>query len=146
MNWQKLDKYRPLILVAVIVIATGVVFVAKSTVHSVQKHTVNGTLDLSDVAFVDLKNGDACEGSGGYDDIVDGAQVKVVDGNGSTLALSELRGGTADGNGSCKFTFEIANIKKSAFYTFTVSHRGGLDFSAKDLATADYKVDFTLGQ
>lgn len=110
-------------------------------------HNITGSLSLHDpTSFANLSNGDACEGSGGYSDIKQGAQTVASDSHGTVLALSQLDAGQADGAaGDCKFGFTIDSVPYSDFYKFQISHRGELDYSYQELSTNDFSISTTLG-
>jgi hypothetical protein len=75
--------------------------------------------------------GETCSGNGGYDDLIPGAQVKVSDASGKTLALGRLDPGKYDAQlGTCTFTFTVPGTPaKQAFYGVMVSHRTGPQFT-----------------
>lgn len=109
-------------------------------------NTVTGTLSLhDDQLFGADQSGSACQGSGGYDDIAEGAQVVASDGSGKVLAVSQLDAGKADGSGSCVFSFTINNVPYSNFYQLEVSHRGELDYSYQQLSASNFNIATTLG-
>lgn len=109
-------------------------------------HDITGSLSLHDTTtFSSMQNGDACEGSGGYSDITQGAQAVASDSNGTVLALSQLNAGQADGNGNCVFSFTIPSVPYSNFYKFQVSHRGELDYSYQQISANNFSISTTLG-
>ena len=111
------------------------------------KHTVTGTLALSDSAsFSGLSTGDSCYGEGGYDDMHSGAQVVVEDETGKTLGTGELGTGTYDGS-SCDFAFSVAGVSKASFYRVSAgnSSRTGPQYSFADLSNRNWQVSLTLG-
>jgi hypothetical protein len=79
---------------------------------------------------------------GGYNDIVAGAQVVIEDGTGSTLATTDLRGGTLGMHG-CTFTFE-ADVLDAPFYRITVTHRGAVTYSRDDMERSGWHADLKL--
>lgn len=87
--------------------------------------------------------GDECRGDGGYSDIRQGAQVRVSDGSGSLLATSSLEAGERRGR-FCDFAFTI-EVPDADFYTFEVTSRGELSYSAEELEERGYIVGFELG-
>ena len=140
-----LRKYRKQIIVAVSVIILAIIGLS-SLINRSSLITVDGTLTLGDFTkFGNMKAGDSCEGTGGYDDINRSTQVVAKDGN-DILAITSLGAGSADSTGNCLYSFTLNNIDKKDFYSFEVSHRGVLNFSYDELKDQDYKVDFTLGE
>lgn len=113
----------------------------------VTEHVVSGDLSLTDSSSTsDLAAGDGCSGSGGYDDMTEGAQVVLEDGDGSTLATSSLSNGEYDGS-ACVFTFSLTGATKAKFYVVKVgSSRGDMRYSYAELAGQDWTVHLTLGE
>ena len=97
-------------------------------------------MELLDSATAD--NG--CVGTGGYDDISAGASVTVRDGNGKTLATSELGSGDALSGVGCTYEFTV-DVPDADFYRVEVSHRGELEFSRGELEQAGWEVHASLG-
>ncbi|MCH9036369.1 MAG: hypothetical protein IH860_03485 [Chloroflexi bacterium] len=133
--------------------------------------TIRGTLTLSDEDTL-WSHGAPCSGSGGYDDIREGAQVVVKNEEGEVIATSSLQQGTGrdllvalleaadelEGKETptsasgfeglelvvCVLPFEVA-VPNAAFYSVEVSHRGELSYSREELDEIDWSVDFELG-
>lgn len=88
---------------------------------------------------------------GGFEDLTEGAQVKVINGNGDTVGLGELGAGLvsweSDKNLGCQFTFEIDGVPTDEkFYEILIADRDPSEtYSADDLEQADWHVDLTLG-
>lgn len=113
--------------------------------------TTHGTLTLTSTINLDgyadniagsaatLANttGETCSGAGGYDDLIPGAQVKVSDASGKTLALGQLDPGKYDAQlGTCTFTFTVPGTPaEQAFYGVMVSHRGAPQFTYAQMKT-----------
>lgn len=103
---------------------------------------VTGTLTLTDDKAI-WSLGMDCQGSRGFDDIREGAQVIVTDADGKTVAVSRLGRGTASTSTSCVFPVEIKGVPGgSDFYGITVSHRRGLTYSADEIRQP---LQLTLG-
>jgi hypothetical protein len=89
--------------------------------------TIHGSLTLRDpdAGFADMPE---CRGSGGYDDIHQGAQVTVTDPDGTVLAIGSLGPGRITGLGlgdSCRFQFSIGDVPAGhGLYGIQVTHRG----------------------
>jgi hypothetical protein len=109
-----------------------------------QTHDVAGTFDLFDDRFLYQADGSSCSGFGGYGDIRAGIPVTVRDESGTLLASSSLRGGEVEGL-RCVFTFELAGVERSEFYTFEVGRRGELTYSHAELVANGWHVGFYLG-
>jgi hypothetical protein len=119
---------------------------------------IHGSLALSDIdtsEFTDLSVtnlGDTCYGTGGYDDISEGAQVVLRDGEGKVIGTSSLNEGhsnlgceVGDVIAICTFEFIIEDVPSSDFYSVEVSHRGEINFSHEELERQGWEVSLTLG-
>ena len=75
-----------------------------------------------------------CHGTGGYDDMDEGGQVKVTV-DGKTVGTGSLEKGVSiDQNYGCKFAFNVADVPGgSKFYSVEVTHRGAIDYKEEDL-------------
>ncbi len=103
---------------------------------------ITGTLDLNDIDTA--LNG--CVGTGGYDDISEGANVVVKDQSGRILASSSLNAGTANG-ANCAYTFTLGGVRADQDqYTLTITHRGDITESATQLRDAGWAFSVSLGQ
>src|SRR5690606_3277025 len=75
--------------------------------------------------------------SGGYADIVDGAQVLLLDSHGEPVAKGRLSAGeTSDEDMKyCVFPFEIseAAVEEGSLYSVQISHRDGPTYSVDEL-------------
>lgn len=139
------EKYRIQIITVVSTLVLAIICVSL-LMNNNSSITVNGTLVLGDFTkFGNMKIGDSCEGSGGYNDINSITQVVAKDGN-DIVAITSLGTGSADGTGNCSYSFTFDKIAKKNFYSFEVSHRGALNFSYDELKDQDYRVDFSLGE
>jgi len=80
-------------------------------------------------------SGNDCQGASdsGYDDIRLGAQVTVTDQSGKTIAVSELEQGMYTGSDMCVFPFKVKVPSGKKFYGVTVSHRGMIQFTEKQM-------------
>jgi len=99
-----------------------------------------------DRLLASLKSGETypCpRGAGGsYGDVVAGGQVVVQDGKGNALATSTLTGGLVNTRG-CTFAFQV-EVSDVDFYGVTVTDRGELTYSRKDMVTNQWQVVTTL--
>ena len=108
-------------------------------------HRVTGTMTLFNSGFITRADGQGCEGTSGYNDIDEGTQVTVTDGDGKTLGVGKLGIGKSE-NGSCIFDFSVPNVPEAGFYKIEVAHRGELSYSKQELASKDWRVEVALGQ
>lgn len=131
-----------LLIASAVVVTAGPAFAAD--------HTIKGTVTLTDSGIVS-GGGPTCSGGGGYDDMRAGAQVRVRDGNGKTLAVSSLRTGKSVADPkyhivvTCIFPFTVKVAPDAKFYGIEVAHRGELTYSKRQLDKKKWRVDFTLG-
>lgn len=106
---------------------------------------MTGDLELTD-GVSGLEAGDLCSGRGGYDDIQAGAQITLQDGEGTTLATTELGQGVYDGQ-ACVFRFALEGVEKSEFYVLEMGNvlRGEQSYAHEELVDQDWTVHLTLG-
>lgn len=106
-------------------------------------HDVAGTFDLimDDQATL----GAPCSGTGGYDDIQSGAQVKVTNQDGTLIGTGDLGAGERAEGRRCHFEFNIADLPDAEFYSFELGRRGELTYSKADMEAADWTVAMSLG-
>lgn len=122
---------------------------AASPSPSDSAHVITGSITLygTDVwEFAGSNSSSPCKGEGGYNDVSEGAQVLVRDGEGGILATGHLLAGASLGERTnCVFMFSVSNVGNAAFYAIEVSHRGELTYSAAEMEGMDWRVSFTLG-
>lgn len=114
--------------------------------------TVRGhlTLEATDIAWSAGGEGvgNGCQGSGGYDDIAEGATVVVRDAKGDRVAVGQLGPGEGvDANlgieaAYCRFAFKVPDVDSdSKILSVEVTHRGEITFKRADAGA----VEVTLG-
>jgi hypothetical protein len=139
MDESRLMKRLLVILVACLTLAAcgG----GSSKLGAAKPIQVGGKMKLVGVgAFRDLNGqtgttGDQCEGSGGYSDMADGAEVVISDDSGKTLQITQLEPGSIGDSGeSCYFAFNTTVPAGDKFYGITISHRGTVKFAEADVA------------
>jgi hypothetical protein len=92
--------------------------------------TLDGSFELTDGAVDDGLGG--CEGSGGYEDIAEGASVTVYDAAGAVIATGSLGTSTYE-LGTCTFDVSVGHVPKGEdFYKVEVSHRGTVQLTADE--------------
>jgi hypothetical protein len=105
--------------------------------------TATGTFTLLDrdgdgvggeAEYGEIGKGAPCFGTGGYDDIREGAPVLIRDDAGTTVGEGRLEYARTIGRLSCVFTFTIEDVASGAeFYEVEVSGRGGTNFTQDEL-------------
>lgn len=97
---------------------------------------VNGQMVLQDPSGFtsDGTTGDQCDGSGGYNDIDQGAEVVIADDRGTTLTITTLDAGTVQTDGNCQFPFTASVPAGKGYYGITVTHRGTVKFPESDMS------------
>jgi hypothetical protein len=86
-------------------------------------------------------SGNECVGKGPFSDLLGGAEVRISDGSGQTLAMSRLGMGIADttttdlASGFCDFTFDASVPSGHGSYTIQVTQHGAQTFGEKQMAT-----------
>ncbi|WP_432053714.1 hypothetical protein [Streptomyces sp. bgisy022] len=92
--------------------------------------TLEGTFALTEDALV---VGDKCVGTGGYDDIINGAAVTVYGAKGDVIATGQLGDSKKTGVGACEFKVAVPDVPRGErFYKVEVSHRGTIQLSAEE--------------
>lgn len=105
-----------------------------------------------DAAVAIARVGSRCVGneavkSGGFDDIVPGAQILVKNGSGTILATSVLGEGVVTEGRTyhfCEFPFSVQNVPASDFYVIEMGSRGGMTYSVQDLEQQNWQVSLKL--
>ncbi|GCB00964.1 hypothetical protein NCCNTM_45980 [Mycolicibacterium sp. NCC-Tsukiji] len=105
--------------------------------HVLEKATVKGRFSLLDkepsaYSTPISVSGSSCSGSGGYSDIDQGTQVTVKNGKGDVLATTTLGAGSG-GRYVCTFPFSFQITEGEDRYVVSVSRRGEMSYSFKDL-------------
>ncbi len=102
--------------------------------------TVSGTFALTDRDGFFRYQG-SCSGDGGYDDIDEGTQVVIRDGNETKVAIGALGAGFPS-RGTCVFDFSVPDVPKGGgIYSVEVGHRGEVSFKETEANT----LALTLG-
>lgn len=121
-----------------------------TTVGQVITGTVIVQRDLGAV----IREGDQCAGIGGFNDIVEGAQVTAKDQAGTILAVGRLGRGVGIKSGRttlafyviwCQLEFTVGPVSKQPFYQVEVGRRSPVTYSHEELASKNWHVDLTLG-
>ncbi|MEX2253839.1 MAG: zinc ribbon domain-containing protein [Acidimicrobiia bacterium] len=102
---------------------------------------VSGTFTLFDQDTADLD----CIGTGGYNDIGPGTEVRVSDEGGTVLATGALGSGKDLEGLGCIYRFSLKTVPDANFYEFEVAHRGGITYSRAKLENQEWRVDLSLG-
>lgn len=109
--------------------------------------TITGTIELNSSDVEAPGDGSCDSGTGGYEDIDDGAQVTLTNEMGTILGTTQLGAGTAgDAPSVCDFSFTFGQVAaKAKFYSVQVSHRGQITDSAAELKGTGWVFSLTLG-
>ena len=107
--------------------------------------TVKGTLDLTSIDGIQGDGEDAgasCHGQSGYDDIDEGAQVVIKDGDSKRIAVGSLGAGTlmtsiTDAETPrCEFTFKVKDVPdKGSIYTIAIGNRDDYTFKKSEASS-----------
>lgn len=89
-------------------------------------------------AAVEADDGYTCEGTGGYDDMVDGSQVVISSDAGKTLGLGAIVGDGVftgyDNDGACTMGWVVKGVATTEkFYNIKIGHRDGPKWTLADL-------------
>lgn len=106
--------------------------------------TITGKVGLTDIDG-DWTEGEPCSGSGGYEDLREGARVTVADGGGETIAVGRVDDSKAENEFGCLLSFTVEDVPSSDFYDIEVASRGGLKYSHQELEDDEWDVFLTIG-
>lgn len=145
---------RPLVAAALgLVVGAGLVGGAwaasgSSGPAALASFTLHGSLDLAGDHIPVPPENTNCEGTGGYDDIVEGAAVTVYDAGGKVVAEGTLGAGVyadpVNFTGDCEFPFTVLNVPSGAkFYQEEITHRGKITMSVAEAQSGTFGA--TLG-
>jgi hypothetical protein len=128
---------RPRVLIGLGVLAAAIIVavVLLVTLSGSSTFTVHGTAEVKGTDSFVATGGanNECAGTGGYDDLAQGADVVVTDNASRTIAVGSVTGSAAAGN-ACVLTFEIPKVPSGKkFYGIEVSHRGVVHFMEKEM-------------
>lgn len=140
-----------LLLVLAVLLALALAACGGSGSKAPTTKTINGTFTLArglDTGEYDSDNfveyGGGCGGTGGYEDIDSGLQVRVSNEAGTVIGTGALGSSAVTPNG-CTFTFSVPNLPVAKFYKVEVGNRGELSYSYEEMEAAGWKAEFTLG-
>lgn len=93
--------------------------------------------------------GSWCQGDGAYQDLREGAAVKVTDAAGKLIAVGHLGEGElgytfAAGN-YCGFPFTVTDVPEIEFYVIEVNYYGQTVFTFGDMEKAGWELSFEIG-
>jgi hypothetical protein len=93
------------------------------------------------------RSGDDCEGKGGYDDLQEGTQVRILSEDGDLVATTAFDLGeiVTDPFG-CRWNFEVEVPNDLDFYSVEASHRGGISYSRSELEDENWIVHLSIGE
>lgn len=111
---------------------------------------LHGTFTLRDTSYssfggssVYTHNDGSCSGTGGYNDIAEGASVQVYDAAGKVIATGVL-GASDMVSSECVFTLLVPEVPTGEeFYQVEVTNRGKVTVTAEEAKAG--KVALTLG-
>jgi hypothetical protein len=124
-----------------------------TTTTTITTAAIKGTIALGSGDHRSSADSSVCWGDRGYDDISEGTDVVVRDGDGVVIGTSSLDAGlrierTEDfGNYSfwhCEFSFAVSVPADSPFYAVEVSHHDELTYSNADMVARNWTVAFSL--
>ncbi len=97
--------------------------------------TLEGTFTLNEDA---TEYDGGCLGTGGYDDIREGASVTVYGASGDVIATGAL-GDSTYSDYTCSYDIAVPDVPKGEkFYKVEVSHRGTLQLSAEEAENGEF--------
>jgi hypothetical protein len=120
---------------------------AAATTTTQERYSISGTFALNGTQGEEYEtesNGDLCYGTGGYDDIQEGAAVTVTSETSTVIGTGGLEQSNYTGAG-CEFLFTVPNLPRAKFYRIEISHRGQVNFSYDDLEKQNWYVRLDIG-
>jgi hypothetical protein len=97
--------------------------------------TLEGTFTLNEDA---TEYDSGCLGTGGYDDIREGAGVTVYGASGDVIATGAL-GDSTYSDYTCTYDIAVPDVPKGEkFYKVEISHRGTLQLSAEEAENGEF--------
>lgn len=119
----------PWIIAALLVVAGGATAAVLLLTGGGGKEHVKGGMEL---LTTDVDTTAGCSGTGGFDDIRDGADVEITDENGKTIAVTQLEH-SAPIDGGCVLFWEADVPKGKDFYGVEITHRGVIKYTEAQL-------------
>lgn len=107
-------------------------------------HTITGSIDLIDPDET-WTFGRGCSGDDGFDDLREGADVRVYDGARNLIANGRLDAGEATGTHICRFPFTVEDVPEVDFYEIEIANRAGPSWSLEDMEENEWQVELTIG-
>lgn len=99
--------------------------------------TLKGTFTLTEDATTDGLGG--CKGTGGYDDIQEGASVTVYGAGGDVIATGNLGDSKSPSYDTCAYSIAVEDVPKGEkFYKVEVSHRGTVQMTAEEAEAGEF--------
>jgi hypothetical protein len=108
-------------------------------------HVLSGSIILKGSKSIWPSSNVSCHGTDGFDDLVEGAQVLVLNGSGDILVVGRLQDGLSLSTYQCQFHFRVPNVPDSPIYTVRVGNRNGPTYSADDLDALNWTVELSIG-
>jgi hypothetical protein len=115
-----------------------------------ESHTIRGTFSLTDIDGWDAEGdvphdeGDECWSEGGFDDIGVGSQIRVHDGDGTSMGTGTLYGGVVNEDYDCEFIFIIKDVGSADYYRVGSGRRGDVEYSKSEMEDNNWRVHLTL--
>jgi len=108
------------------------------------QHQLTGYIDLFDLDGR-WRNTGPCSGDGGFSDLYVGADVVVLNENGTIIANGAVTDSDAQSTVVCRLEFEVNDVPKAKFYTIEVGGRSGPTYSFDDLEESGWVVGLNIG-
>lgn len=110
---------------------------------------ITGTVTLEEPRNPDNPT---CQGSDGFDDLAERANVVVRDGDGAVMGTGALSVGTPvtvspddQATHYCQFTFDVPLTGAADFYTVEIAGREGPVYSHEEMESLGWVVELTIG-
>lgn len=108
------------------------------------RYAITGSIELFDPDGA-FDSGGPCTGTGGYNDLRQGATVTISDGAGNVLGLGRLSSGMGMTSVVCRFTFTVEELPRSDFYQVDVAGRDAPSYTFEEMQAANWTISLSIG-
>ena len=134
---------RPLILIAVLLVALGGAGAIYLFGTDDARHTIEGSVLLLGDPNIEQSDG-ACRGSLDWDDLFEGAPVTLRDDRDRVLANATLSAGSP-GTSSCTFEFTLADVPEVANYRLQINEQERIELTRDFFEGSEWVVEVVWG-
>ncbi len=141
-------------LIVFVVIGAGLFLLSSAIGESKGQggRKISGNVTLIATDFLYLPQRAPCKGTGGYNDVKEGVDVRLSDGRGSLIASTRLEPGEVvglmGGLGGCWFNFTFEDVPDVDFYVFSFGSglRGEVTYSRSQMEDRFWILAIDIGR